>query len=308
MLLKFQQTIAKPISFEGICLHSGKVSTLKLLPGNQDQGIIFKRTDFKENNFIEACYKNVSSAKLCTTIENDIGVKVSTVEHLLAALYIVGIDNLLIEINSDEVPILDGSSKEFVKILKNAGIKKQNKKRKYLKILEKIKFTDHERSFTIEPNSSLEIDFELNYKNNLIGNQRNEVNFSKDNLDDIINSRTFCLFQDIEKIKKNGLAQGGSLKNAIVVSDEKILNEEGLRNTNEFVNHKILDCAGDLILSGYNILGKVTCYKGGHELTNLFLRNLIDNNKHSFEIIELQDKEIERFSQKLYQSRFAVTA
>ncbi len=308
MLLKFQQTIAKPISFEGICLHSGKISTLRLLPGNQDQGIIFKRTDFKENNVIEACYKNVSSAKLCTTLENDKGIKVSTVEHLLAALYIVGIDNLLIEISSDEVPILDGSSKEFVKILKDAGIKKQNKKRKYLKILEKVKFTDQERSFTIEPNSSLEIDFELNYKNNLIGNQRNEVNFSKDNLDDIINSRTFCLFQDIEKIKKNGLAQGGSLENAIVVSDEKILNEEGLRNTKEFVNHKILDCAGDLILSGYNILGKVICYKGGHELTNLFLRNLIDNNKHSFEIIELQDKEIERFSQKLYQSRLAVTA
>ncbi len=308
MLLKFQQTIAKPISFEGICLHSGKISTLRLLPGNQDQGIIFKRTDFKENNVIEACYKNVSSAKLCTTLENDKGIKVSTVEHLLAALYIVGIDNLLIEISSDEVPILDGSSKEFVKILKNAGIKKQNKKRKYLKILEKVKFTDQERSFTIEPNSSLEIDFELNYKNNLIGNQRNEVNFSKDNLDDIINSRTFCLFQDIEKIKKNGLAQGGSLENAIVVSDEKILNEEGLRNSKEFVNHKILDCAGDLILSGYNILGKVICYKGGHELTNLFLRDLIDNNKHSFEIIELQDKEIERFSQKLYQSRLAVTA
>ena len=308
MLLKFQQTIAKPVSFEGICLHSGKISTLRLLPGNRDQGIIFKRTDFKENNVIEACYKNVSSAKLCTTLENDKGIKVSTVEHLLAALYIVGIDNLLIEISSDEVPILDGSSKEFVKILKNAGIKKQNKKRKYLKILEKVKFTDQERSFTIEPNSSLEIDFELNYKNNLIGSQRNEVNFSKDNLDDIINSRTFCLFQDIEKIKKNGLAQGGSLKNAIVVSDEKILNEEGLRNTKEFVNHKILDCAGDLILSGYNILGKVICYKGGHELTNLFLRNLIDNNKHSFEIIELQDKEIERFSQKLYQSRLAVTA
>merc|ERR1711939_584172 len=116
MLLKFQQTIAKPISFEGICLHSGKISTLRLLPGNQDQGIIFKRTDFKENNVIEACYKNVSSAKLCTTLENDKGIKVSTVEHLLAALYIEGIDNAIIEINGPEMPIMDGSSKEFLRL------------------------------------------------------------------------------------------------------------------------------------------------------------------------------------------------
>ena len=188
----------------------------------------------------------MTSAKLCTTLENKHGVKVSTVEHLLAALYIAGIDNAIIEIDGEEVPIMDGSAKIFLHSLKDIEIKELPKKRKYLKVLKKIKLEDGKKTISIEPtNSTFEVDFQLNYDNKIIGKQRNVVNFQTDNLKEISDSRTFCLYQDIEKIKKVGLAKGGSLENAVVVDNTKVLNKEGLRNKKEFVNHKILDLAGD---------------------------------------------------------------
>ena len=288
----FQKTIDSPISFEGISLHSGKKSKIMVKPGTEDQGIIFKRTDLKNNNLIKADYKSVTSAKLCTTLENEYGEKVSTVEHLLAALYIAEIDNAIIEIDNEEVPIMDGSAKNFLDVLNKTKIKILSKKRKYLKILNKIELQDGERKISIEPkNSSLEVDFQLNYENTIIGNQRNIVNFKDDNLNDVINSRTFCLYEDIEKIKKLGLAKGGSLDNAVVVDKNKVLNEGGLRNQKEFVNHKILDLAGDFLLSGYRIIGKVNCYQGGHKLTNMFLRKLL-NTKSIFKVIELETNQI----------------
>ena len=288
----FQKTIDSPISFEGISLHSGKKSKIMVKPGTEDQGIIFKRTDLKNNNLIKADYKSVTSAKLCTTLENEYGAKVSTVEHLLAALYIAEIDNAIIEIDNEEVPIMDGLAKNFLDVLNKTKIKILSKKRKYLKILNKIELQDGERKISIEPkNSSLEVDFQLNYENTIIGNQRNIVNFKDDNLNDVINSRTFCLYEDIEKIKKLGLAKGGSLDNAVVVDKNKVLNEGGLRNQKEFVNHKILDLAGDFLLSGYRIIGKVNCYQGGHKLTNMFLRKLLDT-KSIFKVIELETNPI----------------
>ena len=216
---------------------------------------------------------------LCTTLENKNGVKVSTVEHLLAAFYICGIDNALVEINCEEVPIMDGSAKEFLKILKNTKITVLPKKRKYLKILKKLELVDGKRKISIEPNNdSLEVDFQLDYENKLIGKQKNIVDFRKDDLRDISVSRTFCLFEDIEKIQKAGLAKGGSLENAIVVKENKIMNEGGLRNKKDCVNHKILDLAGDFLLSGYRVIGKIKCVQGGHELTNMFLRKLFKDN------------------------------
>ena len=210
------------------------------------------------------------SAKLCTTLKNDHNVKVSTVEHLLAALYITGVDNALIEINNEEVPIMDGSSKDFIKVLERTELVNQKKKRKYLKISDKIELIDGEREISIQPNSSsLDVYFQLNYKNEIIGKQQNAIDFQKDNLTEVFSSRTFCLFEDIEKIKKNGLAKGGSLENALVVDNDKILNEGGLRNEREFVNHKILDLAGDFLLSGYRILGKVKCQELYYLLTFL---------------------------------------
>ncbi len=288
----FQTTINKPISFKGIGLHSGKISKVNLIPTDKNQGILFKRIDLKNNNIIRANYKNVSSAMLCTTLQNSSGCKISTVEHLLAAFYILGIDNVEVEVDNEEIPIMDGSSKDFIKILSQAGIKKLNKKRKYLKILKKIELEDKGRLISIEPsNLNFEVKFQLNYTNNIIGKQKNTIDFTNENLEDVYSSRTFCLFQDIEKIKKNGLAKGGSLENAIVVGEDKVMNEDGLRNEKEFVNHKILDLAGDFLLSGHRILGKVDCYQGGHQLSNMFLRKVL-NSKTSYVEIELDNVDL----------------
>ncbi len=289
MLEIYQQTLSEPVNFSGKGLHTGKIANVKIYPGKENQGIIFKRVDLKNNNLIKANFNNVTSAKLCTTLQNKTGVKVLTVEHLLASLYIMGVDNAFIEIDNVEVPIMDGSAKEFLKIIKKKEIKKLNAKRKYLKILDTVKLVDGKRTISIEPNeTAFEVDFQLNYKNKIIGNQKNCVNFQYDDLTKISESRTFCLFEDIEKIKKIGLAQGGSLENAIVVNNNKVLNNGGLRNKKEFVNHKILDLAGDFLLSGYRVLGKVKCFQGGHELSNNFLRKLF-NEKKSYKIFQYKD-------------------
>ena len=285
----YQTTISSKASLIGVGLHSGNLSKINLYPSKEDSGIIFKRIDLAKNNIVKANFSKVSSARLCTTLENDHGVKVSTVEHLLAALYIADIDNVLVEIDNEEVPIMDGSAKNFLEVFNNLEIKNLNKKRKYLKVLERVELTDGARKISIEPNDfTFEVDFQLNYKNKIIGKQRNKVNFQIDDLKDITDSRTFCLYEDIEKIKKNGLAKGGSLDNAIVVDDYKILNKEGLRNNKEFVNHKILDLAGDFLLSGHRVIGKIKCYQGGHQLTNIFLRKLF-NEKSSTKLVELEN-------------------
>ena len=308
MLKIYQQTVDNQVNFSGIGLHTGKNCNLKINPGHDNQGIVFKRVDLKENNIIYSKYENVSSAKLCTTLSNQYNVKVSTVEHLLAALYLAEIDNALIEIDSEEIPIMDGSSKDFLdKLLKN-DIRQLNSKRKYLKILEKVELVDGEKKISIEPNTqSLEVEFQLNYKNKIIGKQKNKINFELDNFDEISESRTFCLFEDIEKIKKAGLAKGGSLDNAVVVDNDKIINKEGLRNDKEFVNHKILDLVGDFLLSGYRVLGKVNCYQGGHQLTNLFLRTLMQSEK-SFQSVEISQIKYKENSSQTQLSKLAVSA
>ena len=290
----YQKTLSQKVVFKGIGLHSGRASTINVMPAQEGEGIVFKRIDVNENNLIKANFKNVCSARLCTTLENNFGVKVSTVEHLLAAFYIIGIDNALVEIDNEEVPIMDGSSKDFLNTLKETDLIEQSKKRKFLKISNKIELIDGKRKISIEPNEfSLEVNFQLNYQNKVIGKQKNTINFQKDDLSDVSNSRTFCLFEDIEKIKKIGLAKGGSLDNAVVVDAEKVLNKDGLRNAKEFVNHKILDLAGDFLLSGYRVLGKIDCHQGGHELTNLFLRKIFDQNT-DYQIIELEDYKISK--------------
>ena len=307
MLEIFQKTISESTSFEGIGLHSGKNSKVTITPGKTDQGIIFKRIDLKSNNLVVANYENVSSAKLCTTLENKHGVKISTVEHLLAALYIAGIDNVIIEIDNEEVPIMDGSAKFFLDLLLKSEINLSNKKIKYIKILNKVELFDGSRKISIEPNQNFEVDFQLNYQNTVIDQQRNVINFDKDDLNEVIESRTFCLYEDIEKIKKLGLAKGGSLDNAVVVDGDKVLNNEGLRNQKEFVNHKILDLAGDFLLSGYKILGKIECYQGGHELSNMFLRKLLKLTD-SYSIIELDNTAISKKLNSEQATKFAVNA
>jgi len=304
----YQKTLSKEVKFKGIGLHSGKASSVNVIPAKEDKGIVFKRVDLNKNNEIKANFRNVTSAKLCTTLENNHGVKVSTVEHLLAALYIVGIDNAIIEIDNEEVPIMDGSSRDFINAFEKNDLVNQTKKRKYLKISSKIELIDGKRRISIEPNDlSLEVNFQLNYENKIIGKQKNTIDFQADNLNEVSSSRTFCLFEDIEKIKKFGLAKGGSLENAVVVDDEKILNKDGLRNKKEFVNHKILDLAGDFLLSGYRIIGKVNCYQGGHELTNLLLRKIF-TLKNVFQALELKEFKISKKFHSKELEKIAVNA
>ena len=304
----YQKTLSKEVKLKGIGLHSGKASSVNVIPAKEDEGIVFKRVDLKKNNEIKANFKNVTSAKLCTTLENNHGVKVSTVEHLLAALYIAGIDNAIIEIDNEEVPIMDGSSRDFINAFEKNDLVNQTKKRKYLKISSKIELIDGKRRISIEPNDlSLEVNFQLNYKNKIIGKQKNTIDFQADNLNEVSSSRTFCLFEDIEKIKKFGLAKGGSLENAVVVDDEKVLNKDGLRNNKEFVNHKILDLAGDFLLSGHRIIGKVNCYQGGHELTNLLLRKIF-TLKNAYQALELKEFKISKKFHSKELEKIAVNA
>jgi UDP-3-O-[3-hydroxymyristoyl] N-acetylglucosamine deacetylase len=287
-----QKTIKNNVSFNGVALHSGLDVNICIKPAEPNFGIVFKRVDFKENNLVYPNFMNVTNTSLNTTIENEFGVKVSTIEHLMGALFGLGIDNALIEIDNEEVPILDGSAKEFIEKIISSGLVVSESPIKIIKINKEIKFTDGERFISIEPSTlSLDIDFELKYKNPIIGNQKNKVKVFEDDLTDVYNSRTFCLFEDIELIKKNGLAKGGSLQNAIVVKDDEILNPEGLRNDKEFVNHKILDCIGDLYTSGYRIIAKIKCSQGGHYLTNQLLRKVFEN-KDNFSILEIKEKNL----------------
>ena len=292
MSLLTQKTVKGPIKFQGVGLHSGKIVNLSLKSSEPDTGIIFKRVDLNNNNIVIPNFNNVTNTSLNTTISNEFGVKVSTIEHLMGALFGLGIDNALIEIDNEEVPILDGSAKEFIEKILLCGFEVSNKPIKIIKINKKIEFKDGDRNISIEPSKlSLDIDFELKYENKIIGNQKNQINVYEDNLIDIYNSRTFCLFEDIELIKKNGLAKGGSLDNAIVIKDNEVLNKGGLRNSKEFVNHKILDCIGDLYTCGYRIIGSVICSCGGHYLTNQLMREVFSDNSN-FSISEIKERNL----------------
>jgi len=210
----------------------------------------------------------------------------------MGALFGLGIDNAIIEVDNEEVPILDGSAIEFIRKIRSVGLDLSKQPIKIIKINKEVKYSDGERYISIKPSTlSLDIDFELKYKNEIIGNQRNKIKVYEDDLSDIYNSRTFCLFEDIEIIKKNGLAKGGSLENAIVVKGKNILNSGGLRNDKEFVNHKILDCIGDLYTCGYRLVASITCSQGGHYLTNQLLRNVF-KNKENFSILEIKEKNL----------------
>ena len=289
---KYQKTLSKIIQLEGIGLHSGVKSKIKILPAASNTGIIFKRVDVKKNNIIEANYKNVFSAKLCTSLKNKFDISISTVEHLMAAFYGEGIDNVMVEVDAPEIPIMDGSSVDFVEAIRSVGVEDQTEPKKFIKVLKKVEVKDGQKFISIEPfEQDLIIDFEIIFNNPLIRTRRKEFKLSDDNLSPIYNSRTFCLYEDIDNIKKMGLAKGGSLDNAIVVQGEKILNEDGLRNRHEFVYHKILDCLGDIMLSGNRIFGHIKTSQGGHALTNKLLKKFFSEKSNwSFENSEKQNQ------------------
>ena len=292
MSLLTQKTISKKFTISGIGVHTGLKVNMTVLPAPANSGVIFKRTDLKVNNTIIPNYRNVVDATLCTTISNENNIKVSTIEHLMGALYGLGVDNVIVELDSQEVPIVDGSAKKFVELILESGFKNYEEPIKLIKVNSRIELTEGSKSISIDKsNVTSEIDFEIKYENPTIQTQRNKVSLFEDDLNDIFNSRTFCLYEDLKKLEELGLGKGGSLDNAIVVKDNSILNKEGLRNNLEFVNHKILDCMGDLYLSGYRIIGSVKCSQGGHSLTNKLLRKLFADKKN-YSLIEIKGKNL----------------
>tara|TARA_Y100001970_G_C14187603_1_gene833476 strand:- start:912 stop:1832 length:921 start_codon:yes stop_codon:yes gene_type:complete len=292
MSILTQKTISKSINISGAGVHTGEKVKLTILPSEPNTGIVFKRVDLRKNNTVIPNYKNVTDAVLCTTISNEFGTKISTIEHLMGAFYGLGIDNVIVELNSQEVPILDGSAKQFVDLIREVGIKSSDVPIKLIKVEKEIEIYEGNKFISIgKSNVSLDIDFEIKYQNSLIKTQRNKVNVFEDDLNDVYNSRTFCLYEDIEKVKKLGLGKGGSLENAIIVKDNKIINDGSLRNNLEFVNHKILDCMGDLYLSGYRIVGSIKCSQGGHSLTNKLLREFF-NDKNNYSLLEIKGKNL----------------
>ena len=287
-----QKTINNTIKLYGIGLHNGIKANLIIKPAKENFGIKFCRIDIDQNNLIEANYQNVVEPVLCTKIKNNKGITVSTVEHLMAAFFGEGIDNALVEIDASEVPILDGSASEFVEAIRSVGVKEQTELRSFIKVLKKVEVQEGKKYISIEPlENDLIVDFEIVYNNPLIRTRRKEFKLSNGDLTNIYNSRTFCLYEDIDFIKSQGLAKGGSLENAIVVRGNEILNDDGLRNRHEFVYHKILDCLGDLMLSGYRIFGHVKTSQGGHALTNkLLVKFFSDKSNWSLKNGNLEEK------------------
>ena len=306
MLKSKQKTLKEKIDLQGVGLHNGAEVNLTIRPSKPNTGIIFKRVDINSNNIIHANFKNVVEPILCTKLRNENGVTVSTVEHLMAAFYGEGIDNALVEVDASEIPIMDGSAVDFVDAIRSAGIAEQSEPKKFIKVLKKVEVKDGKKFISIEPlNQDLIIDFEIIFNNPLIRTRRKEFKFSNDDLTEIYNSRTFCLYEDIDNIKRMGLAKGGSLDNAIVVQGSKILNENGLRNRNEFVHHKILDCLGDIMLSGNRIFGHIKTSQGGHALTNkLLMRFFSDQANWSLENFE----NIEKHNDNSYKNPVAIGA
>ena len=281
---QIQQTIAEPLSIKGIGLHTGINISMQLYPAEADYGIKFIRKDLHNNNIIEALWSNVTNTKLSTTISNKNGASISTIEHLMSALSGLHIDNIKIEIDGPEVPIMDGSSIKFVDLIDKTSIKSLNKKRKILKVKKNIKVEKNDTSVELKPNNQFSIDFEIDFPSKLVSQQSCHLQLVNGNYKtDIASARTFGFEKDVDMLRSNGLALGGSLDNAVVVGESKILNSDGLRFKDEFVRHKILDSIGDLYLAGAPIQGYFLGNKSGHHLNNLLLRSLFaDKNNYEY--------------------------
>jgi len=288
----WQTTIKKKISTSGIGLHKGDIINLTLKPSKPNSGITFIRTDIEGDlakRSILANYKNVSDTNMCTTIKNETDCKISTIEHLMAALSGSGVDNIDIEVNGPEVPIMDGSSKQFIDLIENSGLVKLSKKRKFLKITKKIEIIDGDKKCSLSPDKNMKFFASIDFSDKVIGKQEVSINLEKFSFkDNVSKARTFGFMRDVEALRMSGLGLGGSLDNCVIIDNNEVINAEGLRFENEFVVHKLLDAVGDIFTSGYRIQGEYKGYLCGHHMNNLLLRELF-NNEDSFEIFELDD-------------------
>lgn len=293
----YQRTIAKKVEVTGIGIHSGKKVTLTLHPAEADFGIQFKRTDLPSADRLKADATTVGATENNTTIGSGIN-SVHTVEHLLSVFYGLGINNVYCEIDGPEVPIMDGSGASFVFLLKETGISTLNKSKKFLVVLEPVKVQVGDKWAMIEPSSKLIIDSTIVFTHPVIKTQKKSFEFSCENfINEISRARTFGMLKDVDMLKRKGLAKGGSLDNAIVLDDFKVINNDGLRFRDEFIRHKILDTIGDISLLGHEIAGKVTTYKSGHNLHNLLCKKLLET-EGAYQLVSassLQKEAIEAF-------------
>ena len=296
-----QKTINKSFNIEGVTLHSGEKSNLSVNPATANTGIVFRRVDIKNSNeesLIEAKFNNVSVSDLCTKITNKYGISVSTIEHLMSALHGMGIDNAIVEVDCDELPILDGSSLEYVRNIEEVGLKSLNVEKKYLSISRPIVFSMNDSFVKVSPSDNLEIDYTISYDHNLIKEQRfnYELKDSNQFKNLISNCRTFGFKEEVDSLRKKGLIAGGSLENAIVLDKKGIVNNDKLRQEKEFVKHKILDFFGDIYLLGYSVKGAFEIYKGGHRLTHETMNSIMSDQSNWRHINEdnLNDKNYQK--------------
>ena len=275
-----QRTLADEVGCTGIGLHTGEKIKINVRPAPPDTGIRFVRTDLSGEPMVEARFDNVCDTTLATTIGSN-GCKISTIEHLMAAFFGLGIDNAVVELDGPEVPIMDGSAAPFVFLIKSAGIREQEKPKRFIIIKRPFKVDDGNRSVRIVPSKRLKITYLIDFQHPLLRNQKYELSFfGRDFIKEICRARTFGFLRDVQMLQENGFAKGGSLDNAIVVDDFRILNEDGLRFKDEFVRHKILDFIGDLSIIGAPIIGHFVVKKSGHFLNQHMLRKLMESKKH----------------------------
>ncbi len=285
----FQKTIKQKIKLNSIGIHTGKRIEMNLYPAKENTGILFKRTDINQSFNLSS--SKVKEAILCTALYNDNNNYIKTIEHLMSALSMLQIDNLIIEIDNEEIPIMDGSAMPFIYLIKNAGIINQKEKRKFIKIKNTVSIELDTKKIEVKPYNGFKINYEIDFDNPVIKNTNQilSVDFNKnDIINEISSARTFGFMKDVEYLKNNNLALGGGLNNAIIIDNLKIVNPEGLRYEDEFVRHKILDAIGDFYVEGYQILGEITAFKSGHHLNNLLLKKIMSDKKN-YSIIELEE-------------------
>lgn len=285
-----QRTVAEEISCTGIGLHSGKKINLTIKPAPPNSGISFERIDISLGCRVKASFDHVVDTNMATTIGFN-GYSVSTVEHIMAAFFGMGIDNVLVQIDGGEIPIMDGSSAPFIFLLKNAGVTIQNSHKRFLLVKKSVKVKDGNRSVQLNPSNELKITYKIDFDHPLIKDQSYEISFSKSSfVDEISRARTFGFLRDVQTLRNNGLAKGGSLDNAIVVDDFRVLNEDGLRYKNEFVRHKLLDFIGDLAILGCVPIGHFVVQRSGHSMNQKLLR-LFMAQERAWEVVRFKNKE-----------------
>lgn len=288
-----QRTLKNIIRATGVGLHSGEKVYLTLKPAPVDTGIVFCRTDLEPVVEIPAFGLNVGHTTLCTSLFKD-GIRVDTVEHLLSAMAGLGIDNAYVEVSAHEVPIMDGSAGPFVFLLQSAGIQEQNAPKKFIRIKKEVTVTDGDKTATFKPFNGFKVSFTIDFDHPVFTSrsQTASIDFSSTSfVKEVSRARTFGFIRDVEYMRSQNLALGGSVDNAVVVDDYRILNEDGLRYHDEFVKHKMLDAIGDLYLMGHSLIGEFIGYKSGHGLNNKLVREILAN-EHLWEIVTFENAEV----------------